>query len=277
MATNPYFGTFSASEPQNQEHATTLNMNPQLLDTIKGAHCNTFIAILNKAKSFGGLLASSKTATENDKAKARTETMASINALNCAFVRFVGDSNFLIIRPAEKEAAKMYRAGKTFQNRWGAKAYEHVDCDKTQKDLQKSALMDAINSAKVRHCEGPGGNVTFELEIKSEVIRQMKQLLGEAEINEMLESTKTRIQLTYESAIASAVQETIKYGNTSNQDRTLRDAVSLGIDKKWLNEQAQKAVDKYRDEQRRLEERIRNESLANIEETVALLQNPSQG
>ena len=151
-----------------------LQMNPQL-DTIKAAHCKKLVALRNEAHR-----SSQSFVANEDLTKARTETMASINALNCAFVRFVGDNNFVIIQPAEKEAEKMYNSGQTVQCRW--KENTNVSCEKTQKDLQKSALMDALNSAKVKHCEGPGGNVTFELEIKSEVIRRMKQLLGRSRV-----------------------------------------------------------------------------------------------
>ena len=62
--------------------------------------------------------------------------------------------------------------------------------------------------------------------------------------------------------------------------RTLQDAVSLGINEKWLNEQAQKAVDKRIDEirlQKEQEEREKNKALAKVNGTMTLLQNSSEG
>ena len=252
-----------------------LQMNPQL-DTIKAAHCKKLVALRNEAHR-----SSQSFVANEDLTKARTETMASINALNCAFVRFVGDNNFLIIQPAEKEAEKMYNSGQTVQCRW--KENTNVSCEKTQKDLQKSALMDALNSAKVKHCEGPGGNVTFELEIKSEVIRRMKQLLGEAEFNEILQKRINHVRHVYDSAIRKHVSSNTDKGFLIPMVypiRTLQDAVSLGIDKKWLNEQAQKAVDKRIDEirlQKEQEEREKNKALAKVNGTMTLLQNSSEG
>eukprot|EP00956_Cyclotella_meneghiniana_P028826 scaffold68185_cov40-Cyclotella_meneghiniana.AAC.3 len=68
----------SAQTLQNQQRVM-LQMSPQL-DTIKAAHFDKIIALRIEAHRSG----QSSVANE-DLTKARNETIASINALNCAF------------------------------------------------------------------------------------------------------------------------------------------------------------------------------------------------
>eukprot|EP00956_Cyclotella_meneghiniana_P028825 scaffold68185_cov40-Cyclotella_meneghiniana.AAC.2 len=145
-------------------------------------------------------------------------------------------------------------------------------CEKSQKYLQMNALIEAIHSAKILHWEGPGYE-SFVLKIKPETMQRLKQLLGEAELMEILHNRNSFIQQTYDDAIRrSVIFWATREGYPTDLDYCLRDARSLGIDKKWLNEQAKKAIDKRRDEERRREER----ALAKINETVSLLQSSSE-
>ena len=247
-----------------------LQMNPQI-DSIKSSHFDKIIALRIEAHRSG-----QSSVADEDIIKARDETIASINALNCAFVRFVGDNYFLIMRPAEKVAFQATGTKNEIQNRWKEKI--NVTCEKTQKSPQKSALIDAINSAKVRHCEGQFGNVSFKLKIKSEVIRRMKQLLGEAELNGIIQSRINHIRQVYDDAIHNHVRRNTN--EVAYSSRTLKDAVSLGINEKWLNEHAQKEVDKRKYEirlQKEQEEREKNEALAKVNETMTLRQNSYEG
>ena len=169
----------------------------------------------------------------------------------------------------------MYKSGRTstVQNRWKENTNMNMACEKSQKDLQMNALIEAIHSAKILHWEGPGYE-SFVLKIKPETMQRLKQLLGEAELMEILHNRNSFIQQTYDDAIRrSVIFWATREGYPTDLDYCLRDARSLGIDKKWLNEQAKKAIDKRRDEERRREER----ALAKINETVSLLQSSSEG